>query len=241
MYETKETKDYSLFKRLRGNREVLPGHVANLRKEFDKVGNITKIKPVIVNEDMEVIDGQHNLQACIDLEQPVFYTVIPGLRLGDAISMNIVQRRWSTDDYIVSHAVMGNKNYQKYIVLRDEFAPISHKVLNGFISGATGHGSDSLAELRRGNFVYPDDDTRTRQFLEMYRSVVSITQVNNGAFATACIKIFSQDNYRHDRMMRKIIDNPTQIHSMHNVIDNLRQLENLYNLGFSEENRVRFF
>ena len=53
-----ETRDYSIFKRARGNRPVDKGHVAQLKKLIaDKdIGD-----PVKVNRALEVIDGQHTL------------------------------------------------------------------------------------------------------------------------------------------------------------------------------------
>ena len=68
-----ETRDYSIFKRARGNRPVDKAHVAQLKKLIaDKdIGD-----PVKVNRGLEVIDGQHTLQARRELGLPVPYIII---------------------------------------------------------------------------------------------------------------------------------------------------------------------
>ena len=51
-----KTKNYSMFKKVRGNRDVDPTHVARIVKLIAQ--RDTK-NPIIVNKKMEVLDGQH--------------------------------------------------------------------------------------------------------------------------------------------------------------------------------------
>lgn len=63
--EIKRTNNYDMFKRLEGNRFVDPKKVNKLKKSINEVGYISN--PIIVNEKMEVIDGQHRLEALKEL------------------------------------------------------------------------------------------------------------------------------------------------------------------------------
>ena len=56
------TEDLSIFKTLKGNREVKENRKQTLIESIDKHGYITN--PIIVNERFEVIDGQGRLAAC---------------------------------------------------------------------------------------------------------------------------------------------------------------------------------
>ena len=50
------TKDYSIFGYILGNRDIVQNHVLNLAK---LIKEIDLEVPIIVNEKMEVCDGQH--------------------------------------------------------------------------------------------------------------------------------------------------------------------------------------
>ena len=54
------TKNYDMFKTVKGNREIDKGHVARLKKEIKKRDLDL---PIFINEHDEVVDGQHTLQA----------------------------------------------------------------------------------------------------------------------------------------------------------------------------------
>ena len=68
-----ETTDYSKFKKARGNRPVDAAHVAQL-KRF--IADKDLYDPIRVNKNMEVIDGQHTLQARKELDLKVPYIII---------------------------------------------------------------------------------------------------------------------------------------------------------------------
>ena len=55
------TNKYEIFKQLKGNREVSPKRISKIINSIKEVGYI--INPIIVNEKMEVIDGQGRLEA----------------------------------------------------------------------------------------------------------------------------------------------------------------------------------
>ena len=74
------TSDYDQFTYLVGNRDIVNKHVKSLSTEID---NRDLEIPIIVNEKMEVCDGQHRLEAYKALDLPVHYIIKEGLTLGD--------------------------------------------------------------------------------------------------------------------------------------------------------------
>lgn len=109
-----QTMDYSKFKKLKGNRNVDPVRVQRIIQSIKKVGYITS--PLIVNEDLEVIDGQGRLEALRILGLPVEYIVHENIGIDECISMNINQINWVDRDYIYSYA---DRNYKSYILLKN--------------------------------------------------------------------------------------------------------------------------
>jgi ParB-like chromosome segregation protein Spo0J len=61
-----ETRDYGMFKRLKGNRDITTNRVAIIKASIENIGYISN--PIICNENMEIIDGQGRYEACKELE-----------------------------------------------------------------------------------------------------------------------------------------------------------------------------
>jgi 2-iminoacetate synthase ThiH len=57
--KTKSSKNYEWFKFYSNNRPISRIHLNNLRKQFEKYGNITEISPITVNPNGFIMDGQH--------------------------------------------------------------------------------------------------------------------------------------------------------------------------------------
>lgn len=108
------TQDYSLFKRLEGNRGVTRNRAQKIKKSIQKVGYITS--PILVNEKMEIIDGQGRFEALKDLGLPIEYIQQENLGIRECVAMNVIQSNWNLKDYILSYA---EKGVQSYIYIKN--------------------------------------------------------------------------------------------------------------------------
>ena len=80
-----KTYDYEIFKRMKGNRVVNNSHVKNLVKSMQEK---YLPQPLTVNEDMEIIDGQHRFAAAMELNLPIYYQIINGTTISDVQRLN---------------------------------------------------------------------------------------------------------------------------------------------------------
>lgn len=119
------TTDYKGFKRVVGNRAVLEERVTKILASIDKIGYIPI--PLVVNEKMEVIDGQGRLEACSRRGLPVNFIIKPGLRIEDCITMNINVSPWKLMDFIECYAEIGNKSYQYMVDIMKEISKLYGK------------------------------------------------------------------------------------------------------------------
>lgn len=111
------TKDYDIFKKMLGNRDSkTESKIISSIKEVGQIYN-----PIIVNEKMEIIDGQNRLAALRQLELPVYYIIQEGLDIEACRRLNIGQTNWGVEDYVCSYAAQGNVNYKRLISLMNEF------------------------------------------------------------------------------------------------------------------------
>lgn len=119
-YEVYTTRDYSIFKRLIGNRDIPESRISKIVASIQEIGWVHN--PIIVNEKMEVIDGQGRLTALQRLKMPVEYIIAPGAGNKECIHMNMDMVNWKLPDFIKSYAELGNENYQRLLSLMEKYA-----------------------------------------------------------------------------------------------------------------------
>lgn len=238
-----ESSDYDQFKFLDANREQSRGHIEALKKAFEEVGNLTKVQPVLVNDKYEIIDGQHRFTACKELGLPIYFTMVHGLGVREARSMNILHRNWTPNDYVRSYANAGDPNYQKYQILRDDYG-FTHSVTLAYVHGRGGDGSGGGAfrEFREGQLKL-DNEAEIRSRLDKLAEIGEFTNmVNNRVFAIAILRLLDGENYNHARMVKKIrLHGDRLIRKYASIDDALRMLEELYNYAQPEDTRVRLY
>ena len=135
------TNDYSIFKPLLGNRDIDDGRVAKVRKSI--IENGWMMLPILVNENMEIIDGQARLTVLKELNLPVYYIIQKGLTIKECRALNVYRKDWKITDYIHSYAVNGDPDYvkiEKVIKQYGGLVPVNviQSCYNGRNGGVTG-------------------------------------------------------------------------------------------------------
>ena len=103
-----ETMDYDAFSFLHFNRNAKPRK--DLLDALEKYGRF--FEPIIVNEDLEVLDGQHRLLSAKLKETPISFYVVDDATAKQVIkSVNTERRSWTTREYIDFYDRLGNQNF----------------------------------------------------------------------------------------------------------------------------------
>lgn len=235
--KVKTTKDYEKFKSIIGNRNIVLPHIKKLVATI-KSDNLTEYVPILVNEKMEVIDGQHRLSALQELGLPVKYVVLDGADLATVQMLNSSSRSWSLKDYVESYASRGNENYiilSEYIRKYD--LPIS--VCVPLLVGGEGRGNGDL--VRSGNLVvkYESFANAIGTYMSFIRQYVDKAIFRNRDFLRACVKILKSDVNRK-QLLRKLKLFGSLIKPQVSREDYLREFERIYNYRRRGEH-VRLF
>jgi hypothetical protein len=109
MTQIQSTMNYDLFQFLDGNRKINPNHVFMLKSD-PTFAEQFEYHPIIVNEKMQVIDGQHRLEAARSLEIPVYYVVQKGASHSTVKNINVNQKAWRAEDYLTFYS-FDNKEF----------------------------------------------------------------------------------------------------------------------------------
>ena len=149
---TYQTSDYSMFKRLEGNRDVKSVRISKIKKSIEKNGYI--LNPIVVNEKMEVIDGQGRLEVLKIMGLPVDFVVAKGTGIEECIALNASSTIWSMKDYIESFCELG---FEDYITLNELLQEYPELKFNIVVSISSGVAQVPSKNIKSGNLRIPKD------------------------------------------------------------------------------------
>lgn len=183
------TKDYDKFKVLDGNRSIEKSRVKKIHDSIVRNGYIHS--PIIVNEKMEIIDGQGRFEALKKLELPVEYMVFDGLTINDCIVLNVYHTDWSIMDYIESHADRGNMNYKFLLHLLSKYKELGLTVVINAITGTSGNNGRIMRGIKSGEFQCSGEQYERADELLGYvmRFLKTIKNYNKGPIPYICLAI----------------------------------------------------
>lgn len=227
--------DYSQFKTLPGNRPISEFHVRELAESYRAQPNLVDLRPMLVNERMEIVDGQHCLDACKLCSIPVPYIVTPGLTLSTAQLMNGLQRPWSLKNWLHSYAADGNVNYQIVERLMDEYQLGTSAMLN-YIMGS--EKSNARRRFKKGELVVDDREGAEDRLSKLSDWGSLDLPWQQDRFNVAFLHIMRNPEYDHDRMMKNAKLALPTIKLQANRQEWMRELERIYNYGGGRTTRL---
>ena len=148
----KRTRDYELFKFRSDNRErIVHAHVQKLVESI-RSRNMLELRPIIVNGEMEIIDGQHRFLAAKQLNVDIFYQIESKLSSKEIILMNI-SKSWTMGDYLNFYS---QNEYPEYKKLQ-QFIKLNNLSLKVAIRITMGTKHEGFTAFKNGEYVYIDD------------------------------------------------------------------------------------
>lgn len=234
-----KTNEYDKFTLVKGNRGVNPSHVKKLKESMLQI-NLLETLPILVNEDLEIIDGQHRFEAARELGLPIFYTVRDGATLSDVILLNANNKPWHTIDYLNSHIERGKRQYEVVKNFMDYYGiPIS--VTLTLLNTHYNKRGDLLRSFKDGTYQVSDLSS-AKEFadeLVKYKPYLEKGTFRSREFIYGVKKLHDEGLIDHPKMLRKLAMQGTRISTASDLKAMLRQLEEVYN--FHSREQIRFF
>lgn len=240
-----EETDYSKFKRLEHNRSVLNNRVARLKASFQEK---EIINPIVVNEKMEIIDGQGRYEALKQLGRPIRFVIEEGATIEDCQRMNKCNKPWTSSDFVYSYASAGNENYKRLIECnkRTGFTFRRCVALGGHTHMVAQYEGAGMKQsvLEKGTLVFTESDAEDVFTIlvkgnEICQSLASANRLND-AFWNAVKVITNFDGYRHERMLANCEKQRHTYVQMARVGDQIAEFERIYNYN-TKSNKQRLY
>ena len=242
-YRIYETTNYSDFKTMAGNRTIKDDRVNKIVESINKVGYV--LSPILVNEKMEVIDGQGRLAALERLRLPVHYMVQDGIGIEECRQMNIHQSNWTNYDYVCSYAIRGSEDYQRLQSLMDKFSMLPTSVIVTSAINVTGFGNGrNTRKLRAGKLEISEQDfERARWELEYASKMQQVAKTiggNKEPFYIAVIYAYKNLNSEGRNVMETTIrQHAYDFPSLTKPVEYLKRFDGYYNENVTKSKRVK--
>jgi hypothetical protein len=168
--EHEQTQDYWKFKNLSQNRPLKIKHIMRLVQSMKETGFRKEI-PILVNRELEIIDGQHRFEAAKKLGIPFWYQVCDA-KADIIVDLNCSQLSWTWEDVLNFYVASG---YPEYVKL-DSWIKENNLTLAIALSWIwKGKSATQVDNLKRGKFVFPSEAYMKRLdfFKEQYHEWVT--------------------------------------------------------------------
>lgn len=231
------TEDYFLFKPIDGNRNKNLLHINRLKKSMLANPLFTII---IVNENYEIIDGQHRFDVIQELKLPLHYVICKGYGLNEVHILNANSKTWNADDYLEGYIKMG---YQDYIYYRDFKAKygFGHVECMTILTGqSSSPGFDRTKIFYAGEFQIKnhkeaynvaDKIELTGQFYIGYK---------RRSYVYAMLQLFKNENFEFTEFLQKLKTQPTALCDCTSTETYIALIEEIYNYRRREKVNLRY-
>lgn len=228
--ELKYTNDYSLFKKLVGNRNVERKRVDKVKNSIVKTG--LKCVPILCNEKMEICEGQARLQAYKELNIPVPYIVQKGLTVKDAVSLNISSTKWQTIDYVNSYAKTGNESYKFLLNMCGKYSTLSPNTIIK-LGARAGYNSETQQTFKEGKYHVEATDMIEIEnriiFLSKMAPLVSGLSGYKSVWMYAFAFCYNNDKVDNEKLAAKMEELHYKLRPAENKTAAIAQIEEIYN------------
>lgn len=234
--------DYTQFKSLDENRSVRESRVKRLMESIEE-GEV--LNPIVVNQEMEIIDGQGRFEAKKRLGLPIYYVVDKNADIEDCRRMNAFNTKWTMMDYIRSYARGGNENYQRLLSVAKEFNRSATVVTNlTGMKNMVSAGGETVNYLKSGALEFSAEDMeRTRLYLRQMNEILEALNCPDKVskpFATACRIVMGHKDYNHATMIKNCKQNRAMFVTMTRSQDQVKEFEDIYNYRLRKQNMIFF-
>ena len=238
-----ETRNYEMFKKLLGNRDVTNQRINRIATSIKSVGYV--MNPIVINGNNEIIDGQGRVEALKLLDMPVHYVIDKNAGLEQCVQLNVNGTPWNTIDYIKSYKQQGNENYVRLMELVDEFPTIPIDVIGYAIHGKTESRNGSSKGIRKhlgsrstiitGTFTCTEREKKQAykklDYVQKFFQIAKRVPGSASHFMKAIIFIAFEAHADENRLYKTCFERQQDIVPFTNVRTAINSISEVYNLN----------
>ena len=232
------TTNYDQFKFVFGNREINDANLQRIRKSVETDGALIFI--MVVNDKMEIIDGQHRFIVWREKELPINYIIKNGYGLPQVHTFNQNTKNWGLNEFMESYVNMKYKDYEMYKFFKKKYKFGHAETMALLTNGTNQQNSNQYDNFRKGKFKIKSYASAINTAEKVYDFEQYYNGFKRRTFVYAITKLVNANGiYNHDKMINKISYQSAKLTDQSTTGDYLRVLEGIYNYR-SREPYARF-
>lgn len=225
------TKQYEIFKKLEGNRAVLDSRKETIRQSILQHGYIRN--PIVVNENMEIIDGQGRFEALKELNMPIEYIMAYGVGQKECIALNANQRNWKSSDYINCFANIGVREFEIIKELQEAYPTIDVTHIISICTNLQNSGGLISRIIKSGSLKLYNEQTIPFR-LNLYEQIYEIIRNNSDfgqprVYAGVVNFLYECDKIDEKRVLENLKKYKEFVYPSFSLPQVLKNLEIVYN------------
>ena len=195
-----KTNDYKSFKYISGNRNI---NKANLKRLIKSMKEKFIPIPIVVNENREIIDGQHRFEAAKFLGLDVHFIKINKLSLDEVRRLNENMANWNNANRLFSFCQLGYPEYLKFKEFMDKTG-YNYGTCIALLSGSPQRSGEHGRLFKAGNFKIKNYERALEHARQLDQIGEYFPSYKNSNLMGCMIKLFHHKDYNHKRMMQKL-------------------------------------
>lgn len=231
-----ETKEYNTFSFLSNNRNVSSHHVNRIIKSMKKK---RLISPILVNENFQIIDGQHRFVAQKQLKVSIPFVVQEGYGEKETQLLNTTTKNWSLSDWERYYCNKNLKDYIQFSDFRKKYKfdfNVSYSIMTG------SQHSDFKRNFEGGYLKIPNLKLAQKNAGKINSVSEYFKDYKHREFVRAMLTCFKNKEYSHSKFLSKLAYQGTSLVKCVNVKTYLRLVEDIYNFRTRETtDKLRLF
>lgn len=232
-----QSDNYNAFKFLKGNRPIKRDHVEALKVAMT---NKTFIKPIDINKNGEILDGQHRFTAKKELGHMVEYIIVDDISTADIAGMNNLNAKWVVNDFVESFANQEMPHYVQFKKFWEDFPELSYGICVMLLSGQTYRAKANEDAFKAGEFKVKDLPWATKMAKNLIHMKDYVPkQFNRRNFVLAVMKMTNHPKFDFNILFRKLDQRGGDLDHFAEMNSLYRELCILYNR--SNKNKVNFY
>lgn len=229
------SNNYGDFNFLSGNRDIDIKKVIKIKSAIESGVDILKYAPIIVNEQMQIIDGQHRFAVARELKVNVYYVIHLSADLTIVPSINSNSSKWRNVDFLHSYIDLGKEEYSKLLKFTETYPvnlPTAIKLLHAGDADARG----PIEEFQEGKFkaIYIGGATEICETLKDFKGHVD--NPFSGRMICVMQQLMNNGKYDHQMMVKKFVESGRKIEDIRSVKTIIEEMESIIN--FKAKNRI---
>lgn len=221
------TTDYSIFNILKENRDVRKSRVTKIMNSISEI-NFTRCQPIVLNEKMEIIDGQTRFFACKELGLPIYYMIekLNGQSVKVMTSMNTKQAKWNQDEFIDLYYKQGHPVFIETKECMEKYPFITSSTALYFVTNQPNLRdikTGDPATIKKGKIPYSTFGDILVDFKEIFKDY------NHVFFIRALINVVKLNLYNHKDDFKRFEKHRYQLKGCSDINQYLQMFEEILN------------